>query len=235
MRILLAALFVALGAMGGASVRAADMPEYPDIDIPEVDYGLEGGFYLRGSAAWNFQWTREHVQTDGTINAATRGGYGYSIGAGFGYETGTGLRVDGTFDYLSNDGLSDGTDHLHFRAGLALANIYYDFPLAEDGYGGGGFGAYVGAGMGAAYYSTTVHSNATDLPVAGIPDGRGWTPAVAGMAGVTYDAGSWVGDLGYRLIYMPQISNNAVGPTPSFYLNDNTIHEVRGTVRYRFN
>ena len=54
------------------------------------------------------------------------------------------------------------------------------------------------------------------------------------MAGVTYDAGTWVADLGYRLIYMPKISNyNTVGP--SFYLNDNTVQEIRGTVRYRFN
>lgn len=233
MRIYLAALLVALGALAGAPARAADMPEYPDIDIPEVDYGLEGGFYLRGSAAWNLQWTREHVLSGGGTNTATGAGYGYSIGAGFGYETGTGLRVDGTFDYLSNDGLTDGTDHLHFRAAMALANVYYDFPISGDAMAGGGFGAYVGAGMGGAYYTTVVHDNATDTTSQ--PDGSGWSPAVAAMAGVTYDAGSWVGDLGYRIVYMPQISNNVAGPGSSFYLNDNTIHEVRGTVRYRFN
>lgn len=232
MRILLAALLVAFVALIGAPARAADMPDYPDIEIPDVDYGVEGSFYLRGSAAWNLQWTREHVQTTGVINSATAAGYGYSLGAGFGYETGTGLRFDGTIDYISNDGLTDGIDHLHFRSTIALANAYYDFPLSGDSMGGG-FGAYVGAGLGGAYYTTVVHDNATDSPVAGIPDGSGWSPAVAAMAGVTYDAGSWVGDLGYRLVYLPQISNNAVA-TPSFFLNDNTLHEVRGTVRYRF-
>ena len=53
MRILLAALLVAMTALVGAPARAADMPEYPDIEIPEVDYGLSGSFYLRGSAAGN--------------------------------------------------------------------------------------------------------------------------------------------------------------------------------------
>ena len=48
MRILLAALLVAMTALIGAPARAADMPEYPDIEIPEVDYGLSGSFYLRG-------------------------------------------------------------------------------------------------------------------------------------------------------------------------------------------
>ena len=53
MRILLAALIVGLGALFSATAQAADIPDYPDIEIPEVDYGLEGGFYLRGSAAVN--------------------------------------------------------------------------------------------------------------------------------------------------------------------------------------
>ena len=57
MRILLAALIVGLGALFGATAQAADIPEYPDIEIPEVDYGLEGGFYLRGSAAANHRST----------------------------------------------------------------------------------------------------------------------------------------------------------------------------------
>ena len=83
MRILLAALLVAMTALVGAPARAADMPEYPDIEIPEVDYGLSGSFYLRGSAAGNFEWAREHVSTGGCVCLPpTAPGYGYSIGAG---------------------------------------------------------------------------------------------------------------------------------------------------------
>ena len=52
------------------------------------------------------------------------------------------------------------------------------------------------------------------------------------MAGVTYDMGALVGDLGYRFIYMNKITNGA--PTP-FYVNNAMIHELRGTLRYRFN
>lgn len=232
MRNLLAALLVATAALAGVPAKAANMPEYPDIQIPDVDYGVEGSFYLRGSGAWNMMWTREHVSTGGALSPATEAGYGYSLGAGFGYETGSGLRFDGTLDYLSNDGLTEGTNHLHFRSTMALANAYYDIPLSDGGGMGGGFGAYVGGGIGGAYYTTVVNDNATDSAVAGLPDGSGWTPAVAAMAGVTYDAGNWVGDLGYRMIYMPQISNNAVNAS-SFYTNDNTVHEVRGTIRYR--
>ena len=226
MRILLAALMVVFAAFAGASVRAADLPDYPDIQVPEVDYGLQGGFYLRGSVGGNLLWTQEHVSTCGCVAPPTAPGYGYSIGAGFGYEVGNGLRFDGTIDYLANDGLTDGTNTLHLRSTVALANAYFDIPLSGSGSAGGGWGAYVGAGAGAAYY----HVNVTPANPA-LPDGQGWTPAVAGMAGVTYDAGSWVADLGYRLLYLPKISNYATTP---YYLNDNTINEIRGTVRYRF-
>lgn len=226
MRILLAALLLALSALIGAPARAADMPEYPDIEIPEVDYGLSGSFYLRGSSAANLLWTREHVDTSGCVClAAVSPGYGYSVGAGFGYEVGNGLRVDVTTDYLYNVGLSDGTNVLELRGGVALANAYYDFSFSGDALAGG-LGAYIGAGLGGAYYQTSVTGGA---PIA---DGEGYSPVVAGMAGVQYDMGNLVADVGYRLMYLPQISNNTPGAS-SFYLNDNTIHEVRGTLRYR--
>lgn len=229
MRILLAALMVVLAALIGAPARAADLPDYPDVQVPEVDYGLQGGFYLRGSVAGNLLWTQEHIDLCGCSVPPTGAGYGYSVGAGFGYEMGNGLRVDGTLDYLQNDGLTDGTYQLHLKGAVALANVYYDIPLSGSGSAGGGFGAYVGAGAGATFYQAHI-SGPAPLPA----DGSGWTPTAAAMAGVTYDAGSWVADLGYRLLYLPKISNYAAGTGTSYYLNDNTVHEVRGTVRYRF-
>jgi len=228
MRILLAALMMGLMALFGAQVQAADLPQYPEVQVPQVDYGLQGGFYLRGSVAGNLLWSQEHVSSCGCFatDKPTAPGYGYSIGAGLGYEVGNGLRFDGTVDYLANDGLSDGVNTLSLRGAVALANAYYDIPLGGGASAGGGWGAYLGAGAGAAFYTTHVTG-------AGAPaDGGGWTPAVAGMAGVTYDAGSWVADVGYRLMYLPKISNYV--PSGSFYLNDNTVHEIRGTVRYRF-
>jgi hypothetical protein len=228
MRILLSALLVALAALISVPVRAADMPNYPDVQIPEVDYGLQGSFYLRGSAAFNLLWAQEHVDTTGcTCSVATAPGYGYSVGAGFGYETGTGLRFDGTVDYLANDGLTDGTNTLSLRSTIVLANAYYDFSFGGSGSAEGGFGAYVGGGIGAAYNRT--HIDPVDPT---LPDGANWAAAASATAGVTYDMGNWVADLGYRLIYMPTITNGAYG-MPSWYINGDTIHEIRGTIRYR--
>lgn len=225
MRNLVAGVFVSVAALVAGPVVAADLPQYP---APPVDNGLGGSFYLRASVGLNMLWTQEHVLTNGTTNAATAAGYGYSYGAGFGYEAGNGLRADVTVDGFYNKGLTDGVDTLELRSTIALANAYYDFPIGEMGMGG--FGAYVGAGIGGGYYQTAVRDNAAGNPVAGVPDGSGWTAAGAAMAGVTYDMGVAVADLGYRLIYMPQISNNAVA-TPSFYINQNVFHEVRGSLR----
>jgi opacity protein-like surface antigen len=230
MRKLIAAAMMAAGAATlAAPAAAADLPEYPDIEIPEVDYGIEGSFYLRGSAGLNLLWSREHIGICGVVCAPVEGaGYGYSVGAGIGYETGSGVRFDGTIDWLSNDGLTDGTNELHLRSAIALANVYYDFPLSGMGSLGGGFGAYVGAGIGGARYWVSTTPADVDLP-----DGEGWTAAAAAMAGVSYDMGSMVADLGYRFIYLPQLSNNALGPDPSWYLNDNTVHEIQASLRYR--
>ena len=97
----------------------------------------------------------------------------------------------------------------------------------------GGFGAYVGAGLGGAYNQTHIDG----VPAPG-PDGANWAAAGALMAGVTYDMGTMVADLGYRLVYMPQITNGSAAMLPvgsPYYINENMIHEVRGTLRYRFN
>jgi opacity protein-like surface antigen len=192
----------------------------------------------------NSLWATDHefVSALGVFgtNQPTAAGFGYSYGAGFGYEAGNGLRADVTLDGFDNKGLTDGLDTLELRGGVALANAYYDFPIMGTS-GSGGFGAYVGAGLGGAYYQTTVTDNVAHAPVAGVPDGSGFTAAGAAMAGVTYDMSAAVADLGYRLIYMPQVSNgqaaiaDPAGPFTPFYINQNLISEVRGTLRYRFN
>jgi hypothetical protein len=241
MRKILALIAVATASLVAGSAVAADMPIYPEpyIEIPEVDYGLGGNFYLRGSIAGNGWWAkqmkyRECVSSCGGAVAVYRDveepGYGYSIGAGFGYETGDGLRADMTIDYLAVNDISDGVYDVDLRSTLTLANVYYDFPLAGVG-GAGGFGAYLGAGLGVAY--NRVHSEGPDPG----PDGANWTAAGAVMAGVSYDMGNLVADLGYRGIYMPQITNGDAALEPPnlspFYIDNNLIHELRGTVRYR--
>lgn len=249
MRKLLAAVMVAGATLIAGQAIAADFPEYPPvIEIPEVDYGVQGSFYLRGSAAANALWTRE---ADGFECAPGCGGlvveetfpfaelgYGYSVGAGFGYETGTGLRTDVTVDYVSNSDLElsspggFGNYSASLRSTIALANVYYDFSLGgAHGYGaaGGVFG-YVGAGAGAAFNEIEV-----DTPSGGsAPTGTNTSFAAAAMAGVGYDFGSVVTDLGYRGVYIAELSNGAAGEE-AVSADNNWLHEVRGTVRYRFN
>jgi len=229
MRKLKAVVTLAVAALLAAPAQAADY--YPPIDVPPlppVDYGLGGSFYLRGSAGANILTARnvDYGGCGACVLNFTDVGYGYSVGVGVGYETGDGLRADFTIDYLRNDGLHDTNgDQVTLTSGLALLNVYYDFGL--DGAIGvdGGWGAYVGAGLGVGFN----HIHITGVPT---QDGRSTEAAAALMTGVTYDMGSVVTDLGYRMIYMDKVSDSAAAPT---YVNDPFIHELRGTVRYRFN
>jgi hypothetical protein len=240
MRKFLALIAVGLSTLFVApAIQAADMPYYPpEIEVPDVDYGLEGSFYLRGSVGGNLMWAREVVYACGcgpTSFDVEKFGYGYSFGAGIGYEFGDGLRADVTVDYLANDKMYAPLQTLPdnitvgLRSTVALANVYYDFGLSEGGSAGGGFGAYVGAGLGFAKYEIA------DIapPPGNAPSGSGITGAGALMAGLTYDMGAVVADFGYRGLYMPVLSNGDT--TKPLFVNDNFIHELRGTVRYRFN
>lgn len=213
---------------------AADFPEYPPIDIPPlppVDYGLGGSFYLRGSVGGNMWYAREG-QYCGCVADFSDPGYGYSLGLGIGYETGDGPRADVTVDYLHNSDLTSSSGHtVNLRSGLALANIYYDFPLGEYGHSAeGGVGFYVGAGVGAAYnYSEVITSGGAQQAW-----GTSVEAAAAVMAGVSYDMGNIVADLGYRGIYMDKVMSQPPSAADAYIISENFIHELRGTVRYRF-
>ena len=204
--------------------------------MPDVDYGVEGSFYLRGSVGANYLWAREVTYDDPCLCAAvvspvTTAGYGYSFGAGFGYETGTGLRTDLTVDYLNNTGLTRRHVHadaaLDHRDGQRLLRL----PALR------GRLRRVRCLCRCRCRCRLQPDLSHRRPGAG-PDGANWAAAGALMAGVTYDMGSMVADLGYRLVYMPQITNGSAAMLPvgsPYYINENMIHEVRGTLRYRFN
>lgn len=243
MRKLIAAL-LATAAVAGPTL-AADMPYYPPIvDVPDVNYGVQGSFYLRGSVGLNALWARKVTHTSlvgGNVHAIDAWGGGYSFGVGGGFETGTGLRFDATIDHLSNDNmqatigagsnpaLTRGPHKLQLRSTVVLANAYYDFGFGDLGYGaaGGAFG-YVGAGAGVAFNRMVTTGSA-------LPDtwGSNTSFAAAGMVGVGYDFGSVVADIGYRALYINEIANSSAALPYS--IPHNWAHEVRGTVRYRFN
>jgi hypothetical protein len=242
MRKFITAMMVAGAAVVGGQAIAADMPYYPPIiEIPDVDYGVSGSFYLRGSAGLNKLWARDVSHpTVPAVHAVDAFGLGYSIGAGAGFETGSGLRFDATADYLHNEGmqatltavgpLTAGPHKLSLRSTVLLANAYYDFGLGDGftyGAAGGAFG-YVGAGAGVAINRVITTGSA-------LPDSWGGNTsfAAAGMVGVGYDFGQVVADLGYRALYINEIANPTA--TVPYSISNAWAHEVRGTVRYRFN
>ena len=57
--------------------------------------------------------------------------------------------------------------------------------------------------------------------------------AAAGMVGVGYDFGQVVADVGYRALYLSDITNDTAAFPYS--IANAWAHELRGTVRYRFN
>lgn len=240
MRTILVSVVVVSATLIAGQAVAADMPEYPDVEIPDAG----GSFYLRGSAALNIHWAPEVVHPAVPVSYSfDQLGYGYSWGGGFGYETGTGLRFDVTMDSVEAAGLSllkatgaadDGRYTLMLRSTVALANVYYDFGLGE-GFGYSGVSGYVGAGAGVAWNHAEVNSPVT-APIP-IPAGTNVSAAAALMTGVSYDMGTWVADLGYRALWINQINNWPTDETTQSYytIDNNWIHELRGTVRYRFN
>ena len=235
MRSLFAVAIVAVAALVAAPAVAADyptydFPEYDLPDLPQVDTGLTGGFYLRGSVGGNL-WTASDGQYCACVNTFDEAGYGYSLGVGFGYESGTGLRADLTVDYLSNDGLTSSSGHeVNLRSGLVLANIYHDFMFHEGGAAGGGIGGYVGAGLGFAHNYSEVMTGGSRAAW-----GSSVEAAAAAMVGVTYDMGSAVADFGWRGIYMNKVMSQPASVSDAYIINDNFVNELRASIRYRIN
>lgn len=210
MRKLLAIALLAFAAALPAAAQAADFPETPYVP-PQVDYGLEGGWYLRGSKAISYDYAPD-IQTCGCGTTAT--GWDFSAGFGFGYEFDNGFRLDKTLDYFVSNGETDSADAYNLRAGLILGNAYVDFDLGD-----GDLVGYLGAGAGGAYYSLTADNSV---------GGTGWTWAAAAMAGIGYDMGTEVIDAGYRLVYLNELVTGDPATVNGFYS-----HEFRVTWRHR--
>lgn len=242
----LAAVALLPAAAHAADPVTYDYPVYKDYIppvIPPVDEGLKGSFYLRGSVAGNLSWAYQvnHPSLDPDTYDVEEFGYGYSAGIGAGWESDDGWRFDVTADYVANDGMAidipagviggatPGEYSLNLRSTIVLANVYYDFGLGGDALtAAGGMFGYVGAGAGVAF-----NEFSTDEPGGDdVFEDSNTSFAAAGMAGVGYDFGALVADLGYRALYINNIENN-VAPNP-YSIDHTLIHELRATLRYRF-
>lgn len=227
------------GLVSVSAVNAADpiIPIFPIIS--DVDDGLLGNFYLRGSVAANAHWAREVYKPQVGSASISEFGRGYSYGVGVGYETGTGPRFDVTWDHIYNENtkatLRGSQDSMTLEADLFLANAYYDFGLGSLGLSAaGGMSAYVGAGVGVAMVNSTGYYDLNGSTV-NVGPSLDTVFATAAMTGVSYDWGNIVTDLGYRLIYMPKFSNDGGDqPADAFEIKDSFTQELRATVRYRF-
>lgn len=231
MRKLTASFAVAIVAAVAAPAQAADLIPYPPVyEIPPVDYDLGGSFYLRGSVGGDI-WTAVSGAYCACVADFAAPGYGADVGFGFGYENGEGLRADVTLDYLHIDGLTSTTDeYANMRSALLMVNGYYDFMLDGGMSANGGWGGYVGAGLGAAKNWSAIYDSGDNL----LAWGSSVEAAAALMAGVTYDMGNMVADFGYRGIYMNKVMSQPADPADGYRIDNNWIHEIRGTLRYRF-
>ena len=108
------------------------------------------------------------------------------------------------------------------RSTIALANVYYNFGL--DGH----FGAGGSWGLCRRRYrcGAVQHDPHHRRRCAGC--GTNFAAAGALMAGVSYDIGTMVADVGYRMIYMPEITTCDAHTDPSnpYYINNNVINEI---------
>ena len=84
--------------------------------------------------------------------------------------------------------------------------------------------AGVAAGAGVAWNHAEVNS-----PVAApVPTGTNVSAAAAVMAGVGYDMGNWVADVGYRGVYINQINNSPTTDPDQYYEIDGSLIRILG-------
>jgi len=219
LRNLFAVALLALASALPASAIAADRPASLYMT---PDEGL-GGWYLRGSkeVSWDI------APSIGNCACGTSAeGWDWGLGLGIGYEFGSGPRIDGTWDYLASSGSTSGGDALTLNSHLLLGNIYFDFGLGANGYtASGGWMAYVGAGAGGAVYSLG----------GDVVPGAGFTLAAAAMAGIGYDLGNSIVDVGYRLAYLNELRTGEPDPVNQGVIDGFYSNQFRLTWRYRFN
>ena len=248
-----------LGGARGGSIK--------DDAMPVLMQQSAARFYIRADGSFA-HYDKPTITEDGKFDLVNAGiGSQWSAGAGIGYYFNRNIRADITFEHRFNadvtstnlDSVVGGPRNFGLKSNLYLANLYYDFDSR------GRFTPYVGAGLGWVDHKTSSSSFTDNCGCMGtIDSGSSSSVAAALMAGVAINltgrgepAGSGTGfgggdaarnlylDLGYRFLYLGEVSTGAVhsipaNPGPSTVVaadptvSDIHAHEFRVGLRYDF-
>jgi opacity protein-like surface antigen len=260
-----------LGTFGSA--QAADLygnrgGSIKDDAMPALMNQSAARFYVRADASFakydhpNITENHQYDLTDNRIEG------NWAAGGGIGYYFNKNIRADITLEHRFETDVSGviadpaaplgGARHFGMKSTLALANLYYDFDTR------GRFTPYVGAGLGFVRNETTAGIATDGCGCTGTIDpGKTNSVAAALMAGMSINltgrgpaagSGDHGGgdaarniylDVGYRFLYLGEVSTGAVratpvaAPTTTIISDDPTVadihaHEFRVGLRYDF-
>jgi opacity protein-like surface antigen len=266
---------------GAFSAKAADAFKLPSFDsqsvIPTEEIG--SGWYIRGDIGFGLAQDPEVSYTGAPTTVVSNGRMENNLpfGIGAGYQINSFLRLDTTVEWMGRNRFSwtlGGTscygttclidptsppDEANVSFIPVLANAYFDLGTY------GGLTPYVGAGLGAAYYTvdglTWNYSTATTTgptPTTAtsnyiFDEGSGFALAAAAMAGAAYSIDNRLQlDLGYRYLWIEKAEGGIArlrnvetsGPTTTTTLENGDgkvrfkniqSHQVRAGLRYFLN
>ena len=214
-----------LGGYRGGSIK--------DDAMPPLMAQSAARFYIRADGSYA-QYDRPSITEDHQYDLVNSNiGSNWSFGGGVGYYFNNNIRMDLTYEHRFNADVSGtiadphaplgGARNFSLKSDLYLANLYYDFDSR------GRFTPYVGAGLGWVDHTTGVGTVLDPCGCTGtIASGSGSSVAAALMAGLSVNltgrgvpAGSGVVagseaahnlylDLGYRFLYLGDVSTGAV-------------------------
>lgn len=249
---LLGALLVAGAAM---PAQAADLL-YSGGSLKDGPYeGLSNAarVYLRGDIGYSLVGTPSVSEAAAWNNVSIKDNW--IVSGGIGVYASPNWRFDATYDYQPEVNLkgtvidplplSTGTRSMDIRSSVALANVYYDINLASS------FAPYIGAGIGAAWNTSSNCSALTTDPVdtplstpphdtsdASCTGATKTNLAWALMAGFSSDMGEGLHfDLGYRYLNLGGAeSGTLVDDTGTGHgvisVGDIDEHQIRMGLRY---
>ena len=267
--VLVLGAMIAAGSL--APVVAADLGGYrggsiKDDAMPTLVAQSAARFYIRADGSYA-QYDRPSITEDHQYDLVnTNIGNNWSFGGGVGYYFNRNIRADLTYEHRFNADVSGaiadpnaplgGSRTFNLKSDLYLANLYYDFDSR------GRFTPYVGAGLGWVDHKTSTGTVLDPCGCTGtIASGSGSSVAAALMAGVAVNltgrgvpagSGEHGGDaahnlyldLGYRFLYLGDVSTgavtaNVVGNPNPVVAADPTVseihaHEFRVGLRYDF-